>query len=121
MDLKFHIIKDFKGVLPDIENDYEETNKFDEDTIFYTWIEEGRLLGYMGIIRLPHLTFCSYTKVYNRKIFKKMYSQFKECYVEAEAKGIPIVTDGTNFMHCKNHVTPIEINGIKLYQWNLNK
>lgn len=116
--LNDYILKDFKDVMPNIEKDIKHTYKFDDDCIFYTWSDD-ELLGYMGIIRTPEVIFCSYTKMRDRKVFKLIYKKFKEIYKEAEAKDIPIVTDGTNFMHCKNHVEPITINGFELFRWKI--
>jgi len=114
-DLKYHIIKDFKELIPDIEKDIEATSEF--NPVFNTWIEEGRLLGYMGVVRTDEYIFCSYTKVFNRKIYKMMYAFFKDLYKEAECSDRALLTDGTNFAHCKNHVTPYK--DTALFQWKL--
>lgn len=117
--LKHLIINDFYGVVDDAEKECNELLKIEHT--FYVWKEDVAILGYMGIVRFPHMIFCSFTKVYDRKIYKKMYKKFKELYNEAEDNNIPLVTDGTNFMHCKNHVEPIYYGENKLYRWNLSK
>ncbi len=109
-ELKAHIFIDFKGLttLP-MDEDYEVTKQFNPG--FYTWEEDGVLLGYMGIVKMNTFIYCSYTKVHNRKIYKKMYHQLKEL----KKYGLPILTDGTNFDHCKNHVVPYK--DTELFEW----
>jgi hypothetical protein len=109
-DLKDHILKDFDGVteLP-IKEDYKITKEF--EPLFYTWIEKGKILGYMGIYEDEEIIFCSYTKRYDKKIHRKMYNFLKGLKVLNK----PIITDGTNWNHCKNHVIPYKDTG--LFEW----
>lgn len=115
IDLKEHIIEDFDQYSTDIEKDYKETAS--KDNLFYSWYKGDELLGYMGFIFYPSFIYCSYTKVYNRICYKLMYKQFKEQYKIATDFNLPLLTDGTTFSHCKNHVTPFK--DTKLFEWKL--
>ena len=111
-ELKYHILKDFKDVVPDIEKDYKETEEFNVD--FTVWIENGQLIGYMGIIYFDDLIFCSYTKAHKKKVIRKMYNLLKEIYDNTD---LPVITDGTNFRHCAHHVKPWK--DTPFFQWCL--
>ena len=113
MDLKDLIIEDFKDIIPNIVNDYNITQGY--NPIFYTWVEDGDILGYMGIVYTNDITFCSYTKRKSGKIRRSFYNKFMEIAMKSKEKGIPIVTDGTNFPHCANHVKPYK--DTPLFEW----
>lgn len=100
IDLKHHILNDFP--MDNIVKDFEETLPFNPDCT--VWIEEGRLLGYMCVIRTPNMVFCGYTKAKEKKIIRTLYKHLQGLYKEAQDDNIPLITNGDNFDHCKNHV-----------------
>ena len=110
--IKSRVRVDFKDLVLDLEDDMKAVEEHKAD--FYVWYEDDVMMGYMGIITTEALFFCSYTKAYNNKVIKQMYKLLKELY----DTNIPVITDGTNFKHCKNHVEPF--GGTGLYRWVLD-
>ena len=114
-ELKPYIMMDFNGLIDDLEGDIDESMSY--SPVCYTWFLDDKIIGYMCTIYVPEFTFCSYTKMYDRVLYRTMYRQFKEIYTRSTEEGLPVVTDGTNFMHCKNHV--IQYKDTELFQWKL--
>ena len=115
IELKEHIIKDFKGVIKDIKKDYKDT--IDLLPICYGWVEDDVLLGYMCMIYFDTLTYSSYTKMKDRRIYKKMYEMIHNVYHHSNNKGLPLLIDNTNLKAYGNHVVPYK--DTELYEWKL--
>ncbi len=103
------IKEDFRDLIPNIQEDILETTK--HNPYFKVWTDENGILGYMGIIEMDKVVYCSYTKAYDKRIIKRMYVELKKL----KKFNKPIVTDGTNFDHCKNHVKPFR--DTALFEW----
>ena len=117
-DLEKYILEHFAENIENIEEDIETTKTL--NPVCYTFEEDAEIIGFICVIYTDEITFMSYTLSINNKVMRTLYKHFKKIHAYSAERNIPVITDGTNFDHCKNHVVPYKVvDGRQFWEWKL--
>ena len=106
-ELKELVLEDFKDITTDIEdkfNLYIEQGNEMGTIIHYGFFDGPELVGYSTIVYNESVIQMGFSKAYNYNGVKQIYLQLKQ--TRKDFPNLPILTDGTNWNHCKNNVIP---------------
>jgi len=109
IDLKDYILKDFKDIVEDIEDDYEMGIELKSEC--YIFKDNNEVLGYMCFFLFPEFTYISYTKAYDRKVHKTGYTFIRNIYNKLKDQKKPLLVDSNSNVY-SNHIVKHKLPGL---------